>query len=171
MAIEHYGGVAKDAVEFDCDAFAGITLRQIEDASIPSDTGFRIFAANRLRAVMKNQRCIGEGKFDGPIMGQVQCSPITVFEIQASDGKKISRLRKLRFTAASPQTKIFCRVVRVAELKAPTKIQQQTLARGRRIGGQTRGCGVRPWVIHGRSLRRCGKYGGSKGAGRTGQGS
>src|SRR5437763_16840929 len=109
MAVEHYSGVAKDAVEFDCDALAGIGLRQIEHASIPTDTCFRIFAADRLGALMKNQRRIGEGKIDSPIMRQIHFSPVSVFEMKAVDRANISRLRKLRFTASSDRTTILYR--------------------------------------------------------------
>ena len=114
-AVHENRAVAKYAIEFQPNATVGICLCKIERAPIPTDAVLRKGSAERLESV----RAVGlrvEGKFDGPVVGQLDLAPTRVAVVHT--GRTIARASLCEALANAPI---------VAEMKFPAKIHQQTL--------------------------------------------
>jgi hypothetical protein len=129
MSIEHHHTIAKHAVELDPKALACLRRRNIEHAPVPADARLWILAANWFCPVVEKHRRFFERKRNGPVVWQVDALPATVIKIRPSNRQKTAGLCELQLSPPRAETKILRRVIGMAQLKAPTEIQQQPLAR------------------------------------------
>ena len=122
------------------DALAGIGGGQLEDAAIPAHAGGRVVPSQRVEAFAGQRGIVLERQLDGPIVGQIDGSPVAVVEGDGAGREEVSGLLEIAGPAAA-ESEVFCGVVGMAEMEAPAKIEQQPLAESVRKGWI--GCGGR----------------------------
>ena len=114
-AVHENRAVAKHAIEFQPKPTVGIGLCKIERASVPTDAVLGKGGAERLESVRAVGLCV-EGKFDGPVVGQLDLAPARVAVVHA--GRTIARAGLCQALANAPI---------IAEMEFPAKIHQQPL--------------------------------------------
>ncbi len=153
VPVERHDGVAEHAVEFDRQPPAEIARRDLKHPPIPSDAGCRVRPAQRLRAVADEAAFVLKRQFHGEIVRQVNRAPLASVEILSRRHKQPAGLGK---HAALTEAEILGWVIGVAEVEAPSEIEQQPLsARGGRAFLRDRRAGGRIEQPAGRLRHQC----------------
>ena len=129
--VEDHHGLAVSAVELKRNPLALVRLGHFEDSSVPADARGWVIAAQRIETLAKKRGVVGKRQLDGPIVRQIERFPVAVVEGEGTGGEKAARLLKVAATSAA-EPEVFGRVTRVAEMKAPSEIEQQAFTR--RVG-------------------------------------
>ncbi len=132
ISVDEKQGVAESTVELKRYPAAAVAGRNIEAAAIPSDAGFGITPPQRLVSVALQALVANKWQLDCPVMWQIQIAPFRVIKLIGREFE-LARLRKIALSAA--QTEVACGITAVAELKFPSEIKEQVLARSDRGDG------------------------------------
>src|SRR5580704_2232217 len=130
--VECDDGVAEYTVEFDGEAAAFVIGGDIEGTAIPADARLGINAAERARPMREQIVDVFlNGQLHGKIMGQVEKTPRGVIEGFPGCGKQETGFCELCVFA---ETEILVRIVGIAQMEAPTEIEEQALTASRAGG-------------------------------------
>src|SRR5208337_1473758 len=127
-AVEDHRGLAVGAVELERNPLALVRVGHFEDPPVPADARGRVIAAEWVEALAEKCGIVCERQLDGPIVRQIDRLPVAVVEGEGTSWQKIAGLLKVACSAAA-ESEVPGRIRRVAEVKAPSEIEQQALAR------------------------------------------
>ena len=126
-AVEDHHCLPVRTVELDGDSLAGVRGRKLEDAAIPTHTRRRIGPSQRVESFTRKRRVVLERQLYSPIVGQIDRPPVAIVKRDIAGRQKVSSFLK-RPASAQPEGKVLGRVVRIAGVEAPAKVEQQAFA-------------------------------------------
>ncbi len=143
-AVEDDEAVARDTVEFECEAPPGILGRDRQHAAIPADAGRGPQPADRLEPLIgagaieiRARRAeLLERQIDRPVVRQVDRLPLLVVEARVRDRRADVAGLAIGIVRGA-EAEILGRIGGVTEVEAPAAIERHDAAReGRRNGGR-----------------------------------
>ena len=124
VAVDPDEAVAEHAVELDAEPLARVGAGDVELLAIPADAGGGIVATDGFAACAPSAFCV-EGQLDGPVVRQVELSPVKIDEFE---GRPRRPAAGFGVGVAGAEAEVLGRIGGVAELEAPALVEQQPLA-------------------------------------------
>ena len=149
-AIDEDQDITESSIELDGESLAGVGCGNIKLPAVPTNTRLGIFAANGLESVGCERVVPYERQLDTPIVRQLQRPPFGVVE---PDFRKLKTAGLGEDFLILAKAQVAVRIVGIAQLEIPSKVEEQLLARrnGRRGCREARlrnagqqSCRVRP---------------------------